>query len=223
MTLTRRTEFILRANNCRALMCQLRRVGRRVGPRSGPNKRSKTDKELFCLRRYIATLAANGQWNYPCAVEAGERPDFMIRFYSGETGLEVTECTTESFQKELTEREWTRDVVESLDDGLIGDIPEREWCEGVISAINVKVSKIKKYRPAKRHDILVYSNHPMDIVRAIDGTHPEYKRLQERAKACAPRWKSELRFGIVSIIDGQTLLYDVTGQCIQWKMVDLLP
>ena len=140
-----RDEFSFDASDCRSLMRQLRSVGRRVGPRSGPNKRTKDDKELFCFRRYMATLAFRRQLVYPCSVRMGERPDFMVRCGSIERGLEITEATTKSFQKELTARvkprgvmkkpaaallaEHARNVVSDLDDGWAGDAPERAWCE----------------------------------------------------------------------------------------------
>jgi hypothetical protein len=98
----RRTEFSLEATNLQSLMRQLRSVGRYLGPRSGLNKRSKEDKELFCLRRYIATVAAKRQWDYPCAVNTGESPDFMIKFGNLNQGLEIREAATEVFQRELT-------------------------------------------------------------------------------------------------------------------------
>ena len=218
----RRTEFSLKASNCQSLIRQIRGVGRRVGPRTGLRKRSKADKELFCLRRYIATLAVNSRWNYPCVVEMGESPDFMVSVGGVNRGLEITEATTQAFQKELTKIERDRDAVKGLDDGWIGDTPEREWCEAVISAITIKVGIIKNYRAAHRHDILVYSNHPSDFVRGMDGRHPEYERLQMIAHRRAQTWKSESRLGVISVIDGRTLIYDLIGQCVHLKAVDLL-
>ncbi len=219
----RHVEFCLKASNCQSLMRQLRRVGRRVGPRSGLSKRSKADKELFCLRRYIATLAARGRWDYPCAVVMGESPDFMIEFRRVHRGLEVTEATVEDFQKGLTEFERKRDVIMNLDDGWVRDLPEGEWCEAVLRAIGAKVGKLKNYRPARQHDLLIYSNHPTDFVRGIDGKHPEYKQLQMLAREESLKWKSEPKLGIISLIDGQTLLHDLVGQCNQWQVVDMRP
>ena len=219
----RRTEFSVKASGCKSLMRQLQSVGRRVGPRTGPQKRSKADKELFCLRRYIATLASKGRWGYPCAVDMGESPDFMIKLRGVERGLEVTEATVEAFQKNLSDFERRHDSTMDLDDGWVGDAPEHEWCDAVLAAITVKVGKIKYYRTAQSHDILIYSNHPTDFVRGIDGKHPEYQQLQMLARQCVLNWKSESRLGIISVIDGGTLLYNLTGQCAQWKVVDMRP
>jgi hypothetical protein len=93
----------------------------------------------------------------------------------------------------------------------------------VLIAITDKVNKIKCYRSANRHDILVYSNHPTDVVRGANGTRPEYKKLQIQARQNALQWESENRLGTVSINDGRTLLYDLTGECAQWQIVDMLP
>lgn len=202
-------------------MRQLRSVGRYVGPRDGLNKRSKEDKELFCLRRYIATVAAKRQWDYPCDVNMGECPDFMIRFGNLNRGLEIREVTTEIFQRELTAFKRELNVNSQFDDGWIGDIPEHEWCKAVLPAIADKVEKIKSYRQAQCHDILIYRNHPTDLVRGMNGKNPEYKQLQARQDAL--KWKSEPKLGIISVLDGRTLLYDLIGQCAQWKVIDMLP
>jgi hypothetical protein len=227
-----RSDFSLKASNCQSLMRQLRRIGRRVGPRLGWNKRSKDDTELFCLRRYIATLAARRRWDYPCSVSMGERPDFMISARGFDRGLEVTQATTEAFQQMLTESERSRlgarhrrpehqSEPYELDDGWVGDKPEREWCEAVLAAITCKVGEIHRYRSARHHDILIYSHHKTDVVRGVGGKRPEYKRLQMLARQNAVTWKSETRLGVISVIDGPTLLYDLIGQCAQWKIIDM--
>jgi hypothetical protein len=219
----RRTESSLEATNLQSLMRQLRSVGRYVGPRSGLNKRSKEDKELFCLRRYIATVAAKRQWDYPCAINMGEGPDFMIKFGNLNRGLEIRDATTEVFQRELTAFQREPNVNSQLDDGWVGDTPERAWCKAVLAAIADKVEKIKSYRQAQCHDILIYSNHPTDLVRGMNGKHPEYKQLQLQARQDALKWKSEPKLGIISVLDGRTLLYDLIGRCAQWKVIDMLP
>jgi len=153
----------------------------------------------------------------------GERPDFMIKFGGVTRGLEVREVTTEDYQEELTAFERAPDVKSELDDGWVGDIPEREWCNAVLAAITDKVGKFESYRRAQRHDTLIYSNHPTDIVRGVNGTHHEYEQLKMQAQQDALKWKSEPRLGIISIIDGQTLLYDLIGLSAQWKIVDMRP
>ncbi len=174
--------------------------------------------ELFCFRRYLETLATNGLSNYPCAITMGESPDFMIMFSKVIRGLEITQATTEAFQSTLTKLERECHVPKSLDDGWLGDEPEHEWCTKVLDAVSAKVAMIKGYRPAEFHDILVYSNHPADVVRAIGGEHPEHSWLQERARQCSTEWQSERKLGTISVIDGGTLLYDLIGRCDRWTV-----
>ena len=81
-------------------------VGGRVGPRKGLNRRTHDQKELFNLRQFLTTLAAHGKIEFPLSVEKGESPDFMLTVGGGEPlGLEVTEATTNEWQRELTETE----------------------------------------------------------------------------------------------------------------------
>jgi hypothetical protein len=147
----------------------------------------------------------------------------MIEFRrrSVSRGLEVREATIEAFQKQLTDYDRKPNAKSALDDGWLGDIPEREWCKAVLAAIADKVDKIQSYRQAQCHDILIYSNHPTDPVRGVNGKYPEYKQLQMCAQQSAAKWKLARRLGIISVIDGRTLLYDLIGQCARWKVVDL--
>ena len=89
----------LGASDISAFLLRLSEIGGKVGRRSGTNHRSKDDRELFCFRRYAATLALHGEWLFPCSVTMGERPDFMIAIGENTRGLEVTEATTKSFQR----------------------------------------------------------------------------------------------------------------------------
>ena len=117
--------LLLEADNARSLMRQLRRLGRRVGPRV-----ERTKGELFCLRRYVATLASNGCWSFPCSIQMGESPDFMIDAGHILYGLELTEATTEALQQALTRH---GDRSTNIDDGWMGDEPEWHWCDAVVS------------------------------------------------------------------------------------------
>ena len=40
-------------------------LGHAVGPRTGPGIRTHDEKEWWCLRRYIFTLSAAGQLEFP--------------------------------------------------------------------------------------------------------------------------------------------------------------
>ena len=152
----------------------------------------------------------------------GERPDFMISFGDVSRGLEVTAATTQIFQRSLTLSEKSDAECEIIDeDGWAGDAPEREWSEAVGMAIAAKVKLISSYRPAGHHDILVYSNHPSDVVRRVNGQHSGHDKLRALAALCAPCWTQEPRLGTISVLDGSILLFDLIGRAEPWPILDL--
>ena len=69
-------------------------VGQTVGPRTGPNKRTHDQKEVFNLRQDLSTLGVERRLQFPLTVKSGESPDFLLSDASGNWGLEVTEATT---------------------------------------------------------------------------------------------------------------------------------
>ena len=217
----------IRAADARELVGQMRSVGRRVRFRTDAKPRDRQpETELFCLRRYVITVAANGGWRFPCTLSMGESPDFMIEFSRDCRGLEVTEATRPEYQAALTKAEKAETGFWSFDDGWVGDEPERAWCAAVIRATNRKVRKIAqaKYREAGYYDILIYSNHSSDVVRGHGRRRPEYPLLLQRLRRYAPHWKRIApRLGIVSVIDGGILLHDILGKAVLWRLHDLRP
>ena len=213
------------APDLRTFIRCLRRLGRKVGPRSGTNRRAKVDKELFCFRRYAATLAAHSQWTFPCTVSVGESPDFMIAFGDILHGLEVTEATTETFQRGLTQSEASDEECQLIeDDGWIGEAPERDWSEAVVRAIEAKVGLIPSYRRALCHDILVVSSHPADDMRHINGKDSGHVQLHALVEQRAPCWMARAKhLGTISVIDGSVLVFDLVNRREQWPIHDLRP
>jgi len=65
-------------------------LGASVGPRTGPSTRSHQEKEWWCLRRYILTMADADELEFPISVVKGERPDFHCT--SGSRGLKKIIC-----------------------------------------------------------------------------------------------------------------------------------
>ena len=165
--------------------------------------------ETFNLRQYLTTLAANGQLDFPLTVEKGESPDFMLAHGGGEPrGLEVTEATTKSWQRELTETEGNEECSKATlgrGDGWVGDSAERQTCAAILRAMRRKATKVRagKYRPASQYDVLVYVNVEAffyDAGATID-------LLTQRVA----RWKSQWTvLGQVHIITSLFLFSDVT-------------
>jgi len=152
-----------------------------VGPRRGPNKRTKAQEERYNLRQYLLTLAEANRLAFPLRIRKGERPDYLIAEAGEEPyGLEITQGTTSSWQRELTleTRPDAGELVASLNDtddetheetvvatllsgdGFVDDDPERDTCAAVLRAMRRKARLIRRggYQPAARHDVLIYIN-----------------------------------------------------------------
>lgn len=188
-------------------------VGASVGPRTGPNKRSKGDKEDYVLRRLIAAWRLSDQLRFPVDVRA-ERdrdhwPDFVLAWPDGQTlGVEVTEAGEEKYQRWLTETE-----DRSEPEGVVHvpyDASTSRTVDELIRAIDKKVQKYDRgsYRgPAACH-LIVYDNTSwggfLDKAELIEGV----------------RARSNLagRFNQVHLVFGECVVLDIWGDM---KSVDV--
>lgn len=187
-------------------------LGAGVGPRRGPDRRTKDQKEWYCLRRYLVALAAHGSLQFPLKIIKSERPDFMIDAPHGKHGIEVTEATEEGWQRELTESEAGKDDEPAGaqligGDGFVGELPERDWCAAVIRAINCKIDSLSRPDyPASSCDLLVYVNSRTSIVvdeaRAI-------KVLAEATEFELDRWEACARLRRVAVLANRHILPDL--------------
>ena len=190
-----------------------------VDRRSGPKMRTHDQKELFNLGQYLPTLAANGLLRFPLTLEKGESPDFVLTDGNSEVwGLEVTEATTEDFQRELTDTEGEEAEEFELYRGgpSVGDSPEREACTAILSAGKRKAKKVRqgKYRPLPRYDLLIYVSVRADFYKPDEAMHLLLR--------CAPQrpalWSG---LGQVSIIANSHLYHDVTGNLVRLPFFSL--
>jgi hypothetical protein len=221
------------AKDVQALWLKVREV---PGRTEGRNDRSE---ERYCLGVYLLALAQNGRLAYPFKVEqaiGSKSPDFMFTSESGEiTGLEVTRATEQWFQREMTsaEREYRRrevaaaaaakepdPVVTPLSMlGWAGDEAEKQWCVLVRRAIEAKLAKFSGFRPASRHDLLIYDDTPLP---AVD---------RRKVLLTLVPWASKLKgqmptLGKISVIISLDVLFDVGGEShifpyVQWSAPEL--
>ncbi len=187
------------------------RNGASVGPRKGTNRRTQEQKELFNVRQYLLALAANDRLGFPLILVIGDKPDFVLsNGLSEEWGLEVTEATTNKWQRELTISEGKEPSVQLLGrDGWAGNSAERETCAAILRAMRRKAKKIRNghYKPISRYDVLIYVN-----VRAFFYSDEEVFRLLLPRIA---RWRSQWSgLGRVEIIAALHLFHDVTQKPI---------
>ena len=196
-------------------------------------------EERFCLGLYLLALGTHDLLAYPVKVaqakQQHESPDFTLEWPSGQvTGLEVTRATEESFQSLMTaiEKMSSRRKAEvavygetpepvnvSLDDGWIDEEPQVKWCSLVQKAIEKKLEKLPSFKPASRHDLVIYDDTPLLPVqrrKVIEDLHSWVSSV----KANRPQ------LGTVSIIISLDVVFDVSGSVrilpyVEWAATEL--
>jgi hypothetical protein len=171
--------------------------------------RTNDEREAYCLRRYLLTLAHNNRLTFPLVVTKSETPDFVL---TSETscGLEVTEATSELDQREYTEAAKSGQTIWSQGefggtgyDGFKGNDHELFWLRYVSTAIEKK--SLLQYSTAAT-DLLIYSN-------STAGGHVADERAFELTGNahvnCIIAPLGSLRR--VSIIKSASLLVDIFG------------
>lgn len=193
-------------------------LGANVGPRRGINRRTKDQKEWYCLRRYLLTLAAHNLLSYPLDLSKSERPDFIVTDGTRDRyGIEVTEATEQDWQRELTETEAGQgdDPAEAIpigEDGFAGEQPEHDWCAVVIHAISNKITSLSDPNyPVGLCDLLIYVNSRMSVV-----AH-ERRAIELLTAVSLPEvkgWKECARLGRAVILANRHVLPDLLSSSV---------
>jgi hypothetical protein len=139
-------------------------IGAKVGPRTGPNKRSQEEKEWYVIRRFLGPAIARGIFRLPLVINKSfpPEPDFVVRHDRGHALIEITEATSPEDQKEMTLQEQTDEPI------LLGELggrfagggsePEHLWVSDIVDAIKRKATKsIFSSLGAGRH-LVIYPN-----------------------------------------------------------------
>jgi hypothetical protein len=103
--------------------------------------------------------------------------------------------------------------------GWVGDEAEVEWCSLIRNAIEQKFAKLPNFRPASRHDLLIYDDTPLPAVdrrKVLAAISSWARRLDDRIPA----------FGKISVIISLDVLFDLSGRCqifpyIDWSAAEL--
>jgi hypothetical protein len=137
-------------------------IGASVGPRTGPHKRTKGEKEDYVLRRLLAAWKISGRLKFPVDIQAEQsvplEPDFVLMLANGDSlGVEITEAGEERYQQWLTHAE------PEIRSGKVVHIPfeadTRRTASEISRAIAAKVKKFDagSYRQSPCH-LVVYDN-----------------------------------------------------------------
>ncbi len=131
-------------------------LGSWVGPRTGPLKRTKGQKEDYVLRRLLVAWKKVGELRWPIHLRAqlddDGLPDFLFTWPDGGTlGVEITEAGEEDYQRWLTEEEAAV---------ILFDASTSRRVEEIKRAIQRKTEKYDAgaYRDPEACDLLVYDN-----------------------------------------------------------------
>ncbi len=198
-------------------------------------------EERYYLGLYLLALGTYELLAYPFQIaqakQQHESPDFMLKWSSGQaTGFEVTRATEESFQENVmtaAERMYSRrkagaavsgETTEPMsvllsEDGWIGDKAEVEWCSFVQKAIEKKLEKLPSFKPASRHDLVIYDDTPLPAVnrrKVVAALNPWVDSL----KANRPE------LGTISIIISLDVVFDVGSSVrilpyVKWAATEL--
>ncbi len=182
--------------------------------------RTEKQYERYYVALYLLALADHGILPYPLKADEGESPDFMLKWESGETtGLEVTRATDEELQRETFRSERQNPegpvVMMASPSGYLGDELEKQFCALFREAIEKKITKFPKYRPASRYDLLVPDDTRMgagDRRKVLAILSPWVRELKQR----------ELKLGKISVVASLDVLYDIGGESrifpyIEWS------
>lgn len=203
--------------------------------------RQHYQEERYCLGLYLLALGTDELLAYPFKVaqakQQHESPDFILQWSSGQvTGLEVTRATEESFQAYVmtaAERVYSRRKAGAAvsgettgpvsvllsEDGWIGDDAEVGWCSFAQKAIEKKLEKLSNFKPASRHDLVIYDDTPLPAVdrrKVIAVLRPWVSSL----KATQPQ------LGTISLIISLDIVFDVGDSArilpyIKWTAPEL--
>ncbi len=176
--------------------------------------RTHKQMERYYVALYLMRFAENGLLAYPLRLkeeesQAGQLPDFMITWPSGEsTGLEVTRAAETKVQAAITHLE------KQCPDGAIlmpnlrgygGDELEGAFCALVRGIVEKKVQeKLPKYN-VSQCDLLVHDETSMgagDRRKTLQILEPWARELKQR----------EPKLGKLSIVASLDVLYDVGGE-----------
>lgn len=181
-------------------------LGSWVGPRTGPFKRTKGQKEDYVLRRLLVAWKQLGVLQWPFQVRAQDDdkgvPDFLLTWPDRTTrGIEVTEAGEEDYQRWLTAYD-AEGEDQVLDVPLEASTPRT--VEEIQRAIRSKVEKFDQgaYRDPKHCDLVVYDNTAWGGI------------LDKRDLISKLGRPNELRgrFRQVHLVFNQTVILDVFGE-----------
>jgi len=207
-----------------ALATQLAAIDLSVPGRTEGRTTHHTETWTIC--RLLSTLDAAHIFKFPVSVTHQDKPDFLIKDGSKETGVEVTEAISQQYAAycALAEREFpdallepshfrwdsperTADEMRELlrqtrlsSEGWDGDAPEREWALFMQSAVESKLTKLARddFSKYERNCLAIYDNLPMPNIHLGDAISNLWPLLE----GC---WSRSIAFDVIFIEHGPVI------------------
>ncbi len=123
-------KFGLSSTSAAELESKLRLIDIAVTLEHGLEKQHQC--EIWCICRFMASIARGTLLSFPLNLIGSERPDFILHLKTRRIGIEITEACNEDYQ-------WARQLSVGIKDSFL---------EPSMFAQRVKILKGSKYKPA---------------------------------------------------------------------------
>jgi hypothetical protein len=205
-------------NNLESFDAAFGQLGLRVGPRTGPDKRTQDDKEWYVVRRFLKHAISEGCFALPISVqkEMPPAPDFVLKRDCAVVGyVEHTEATVEVDQAEFTLSERAAELTSChgefggrYSEGAVGDRPERDWAADVLRAIRRKRSKpIVLWREVERHLVIFPNSNALYLMDEQDA----FEVLRESIAKIGPALPRMTSGCAIHVLGKEFVCFDLLG------------
>jgi hypothetical protein len=197
-------------------------LGAKVGPRTGPNRRSQDAKEWFVLRHFMAPALSVKVFDLPIAITKvpPSEPDFAVMYGSArKTALiEITEATHPDDQREMTEFEKSGEDLMLLGDfgGRFADgasQPKLAWASDICDAILRKRDKSICSMPTPDRHLIVYPNsNASQLIFDESDEREAFAHLKQRFEAEGTQYAKALNGCQVHVLGKMLVGFDLAGR-----------
>jgi hypothetical protein len=212
------SNWRIAARNPVDLISQFGSLGIRVPARTEP--KDQLAEEMYCIRRYLFSLADNGLLPFPLTVIKQETPDFILSLPPNLTvGLEVTKATRPEFEADLTQFARTgktrhypsnsaAGAIHLSIAGWVGGAAEKEWAQYILASVFNKLKDIEAYG-CDVAELLVYDNVPTAATDLNIAAEAVKSGLSSTCFVSA----TGRTFDTISVVRDGCLIYDIGRAC----------
>jgi hypothetical protein len=194
-------------------------VGLRVGPRTGPDKRTQDDKEWYVVRRFLREALQAGFFATPLVVwkDQPPMPDFGVEFGDTRALIEITEATHPNDQREMVEFERTDKSAMLLGEfggRLSGGAsePGHTWASDIVDAIERKAGKsIYSMNVERRHLVIYPNSNASFLVAGEEDERRVFSILAHAIERRRPEFTSVANGCAIHVLETHLVCLDLLG------------